>query len=135
MGVVRQGQGQLIRTVDRSRAVDLARAAAAEIAAGISTPDELDGVVTAETDDPFGDARPEPTGWELQIDTERAGLAGLTLVTITALRSEDAASPGGPRHTTRVLVTLESDAAPNELEANELEEALDDLDRPGRFER
>lgn len=106
MAAVRQGQQSLMRTIDRARAADLARSAAAEIAAGIATADELDGPVETESAaDPT--AMPaEPTGWELEIEPGLAGEFGLTLITVTASHIDKPSV----RHTTRRLTTLEDTA-------------------------
>jgi len=106
MAAVRQGQQSLMRTIDRARAADLARSAAAEIAAGIATPDELDGPVESEANLDPTTMPAEPTGWEFEIEPGLAGEFGLTLITVTASHID---KPGA-RHTTRRLTTLEDSA-------------------------
>lgn len=131
LGAVRQSQRGLISAVERSRAADLALSAAASIEAGIDTPDNLDGPVEIE---PQGvaltDAPPEPSGWELEIETDRAGSFGLTVLTVTAFNTDNPAW----RYTARRLIVLESDAADDAFEDSELQRLLDEaIDREERL--
>ena len=87
---------------DAVKAVDLARSGMARLEAGLATPQNLPGPVPAWEDDTdawlgddalsaeeghgFADAAPRPSGWELEVETEPSEFAGLTLVTVTAIK-------------------------------------------------
>ena len=101
MGVL-SVMGQASRDVQTAalelQSLDLARSALAQMEAGLKQPDELMGPVPvwSESDtDPdalaaFEDDLPEPSGWELEIQTEPSEFVGLTLVTVTARRVDPA---------------------------------------------
>lgn len=76
---------------------DLARSAIAEIEAGVSSAESLNGPVPEWREDGavFDDALPEETGWELRVETSPTRFDGLTLVTVTAVRIADGGSAGG----------------------------------------
>jgi len=97
---------------DAQQAADLARSAMAKIEAGIATPETLHGPVPAWVDEvategAFADAPPTESNWELEVTTDRSQFAGLTLVTVRALRRE---SPNSDQlrasYTLRQLVRL-----------------------------
>ncbi|MCC6659279.1 MAG: hypothetical protein IT437_00165 [Phycisphaerales bacterium] len=85
---------------DAVKAVDLARSGMARLEAGLATPQNLPGPVPLWDDDAdawlgddsapetggFADAAPRPSGWELEVATEPSRFAGLTLVTVTAVK-------------------------------------------------
>jgi len=95
LAMLRDASASLRREGERLKAIDLASSALASIEAGVATPDSLDGPVPAWTEEgaggEFEDRPPEPTGWSLEIDTERALFDGLSIVTVHVLRQ---ASPG-----------------------------------------
>jgi type II secretory pathway pseudopilin PulG len=92
------------------RAADLARSAMAKIEAGLETPQTLNGPVRAW--EPEGEIRgggvvdslPADSGWELKIDTEPSQFAGLTRVTVRALKQSAGAERAS--YTLRQLVRL-----------------------------
>jgi type II secretory pathway pseudopilin PulG len=92
--VLRQAVAGLDRARDTLEARDLAHSAAALMAAGIDEGSTLQGEAptweTVEPENPaaFDDAPPEPSPWRLSITTNRAGIAGLTRVELTARHSE-----------------------------------------------
>lgn len=116
--------GQASRNVEIARlqvhGLDLARSAMARLEAGVKSAEELRGPVAAwsqfETEagaEAFADELPEPTGWELEIETEPSQFAGLTLVSVTAMRRDEAS--GSTSHATRLtqlvrLSALEEDS-------------------------
>lgn len=95
----------LERTRLAAGAADVARSTMARIEAGLGTPQTLDGPVRAwpESDDGRreedltegiyggGGIAPPPSGWEVEIQTEPSGFAGLTKVSVRALKR---ATPG-----------------------------------------
>ncbi|MCA9288738.1 MAG: hypothetical protein KDA05_09155 [Phycisphaerales bacterium] len=100
----------------RTHALDLARSALAQLEAGLKQPDELIGPVPAwseadtapDTELAFEDDLPEPTGWELEIDTNASAFPGLTLVTVTALRRNGATGEPILATTLHQLIRLSS---------------------------
>jgi hypothetical protein len=114
---------QSLTGLGRSRlseqAVDVARTAMAKIEAGIATPQSLHGPVrpwleeAAQRGDGAGssvyDEGAGPTPWELQIGTEPSQFAGLTRVTVTAIRRDDRRGDAvAAMYTLRQLVRLGS---------------------------
>lgn len=103
-GAVRQGLASMARSREENRAADLARSAMAMLEAGLETPLTLNGPVKpwlAQTDIWVGDGRADEeraatlgvdeldlqeSGWELEVATEPSEFAGLTKVTVRAVR-------------------------------------------------
>ncbi len=116
--VVLSVMGQAARNVEITRleleSLDLARSAMARLEAGLKSADELRGPVPRwnqhETDPgvaaAFEDDLPEPSGWELEIETEPSSFAGLTLVSVTAQRRDEATGLSSFGTTLRQLVRL-----------------------------
>lgn len=99
LGAMGQGVNRAERTRDQAKAVELARSALAKLEAGLGTPQNLAGPVPAWTpeSDPgesfdenadvgFDESLPEPTLWEIEIDTLPSDFAGLTHVSVTAVK-------------------------------------------------
>ncbi len=93
--------GQAARNVEIARmqvhGLDLARSAMARMEAGLKSAEELRGPAGAWSQfeaqpgaEAFEDDLPEPTGWELEIETEPSQFVGLTLVSVTAMRRDEA---------------------------------------------
>lgn len=106
LGSVTQGIAGAERTRDRTRAVDLARTTMAKLEAGLGTVQNLAGPVPpwepplggeGLTDESavfgFGDAPPDPSLWEVEIDTLPSEFPGLTHVTVTAVKRPVPESP------------------------------------------
>lgn len=95
LGIVSQGVGSLKAAREKLHAADLARSAMAEIEAGIATVETLNGPVPLWTDPDDeaagggggGDTTSADSGWELRVETSPTSFPGLTLVRITASRS------------------------------------------------
>lgn len=128
---VRGSLGSAIEMRSRIRAADLAASAMAQIEAGISTMRDLDGPIPVweepGADGMVSDAPPRMSEWSLEIASERSGVSGLTLVTVTASRTGEpgAAAPAtrfdeprGPSFTVHRLLRLargvESDENPED---------------------
>lgn len=99
LSALAEGLEQQRRTRDRQRLADLARSALALIECGALSAESLNGPVKAWpgslTDGPT--AREEPKGgpqWELRIQTQPWGAAGLTLVTVEASRKDPSSGAG-----------------------------------------
>ncbi len=112
LAAVRQSQGNLIHSLESSRATDLAASAAAEIATGIDSIDNLDGPVESAADNPLALAATanDPTAtaaWTLEITVEPSEFQNLDILVVTATR--DAAFPIS--HTIRRLIPPESELA------------------------
>ncbi len=129
LSLLGQSQRSLARSVEASRLADLASSAAAKIQAGLATADELDGPVSF--DDPAADESdllpPPPDSpanegpYVLSVDTERAGVAGLTTLTVTANSADDPTLS----FTIRRLVRLASDVEDQAIPESELQEMFD----------
>ena len=129
--VVLSVMGQAARHVETTRlelqSLDLARSAIARLEAGIASAETLRGPVPRwdphETDPgaaAFEDELPEPSGWELEIETEPSQFAGLTLVEVTALRRDEATGQTSFATTLRQLVRLSARAEDTIGEQDEL---------------
>lgn len=97
LSALAEGLEQQRRTRDRQRLADLARSALALIESGALSAESLSGPVRSWpgslTDGPG--AKEQPKGgpqWELRIQTQPWGAAGLTLVTVEASRKEPSSS-------------------------------------------
>ncbi|HYE01753.1 MAG TPA: hypothetical protein VD963_00820 [Phycisphaerales bacterium] len=93
-----QASGSLAALRQAAYAADLARSALARIEAGIASPESLNGPVVpweAEAGGSAESAHASGAGWELRIGTEPTEFPGLTLVTVTAVRSGRPGSAGG----------------------------------------
>lgn len=119
--VVLSVMGQAARNVELTReeltGLDLARSAIARLEAGLKSAEELRGPVplwsqyeTKPGAAAFEDDLPEPSGWELEIQTEPSAFAGLTLVEVTAQRRDEATGLTGYSTTLRQLVRLSARA-------------------------
>lgn len=120
-------QRSLSRSLLVSQASDLASSAIARLEAGFATIDELDGPVRTSEDgaDPFSDAPAAQSDWVLEIETDRSGVSGLTLIEVTARYVPD----GTVVRTHRKLVRLASDLEDGTLEESELQELIDRANR------
>lgn len=79
------------RAKETEMAADLARSGMSKLEAGLETVQTLAGPVEAwrdEGDETFDDSLPEATPWSLAVEVEPAEFPGLTLVTVTAERSD-----------------------------------------------
>lgn len=141
LGVINQTLAGLSAARDAQRAADLAVSAMAEIEAGISTPEALNGPVpvwdpAVELDGATPDGPPEPLLWELQIETEGSSFAGLTAVTIHARKL---AAPDSDQvvasYTLRQLVRLSARADDVVGEEDELAAAAREALGTGRGAR
>lgn len=82
---MRTGLGTAIDLRNQAIATDIARSAIAQVRAGISDPDSLDGAVPLDEHfdaEEFRDS-PEDSLWTREIGVERSGFTGLSLVTVT----------------------------------------------------
>jgi len=108
LSIVGQSVGSLKATRERQHAVDLARSAMAELEAGIKSAEVLNGPVMRwqeQGEEAGSDGASGDSGWELHVETQPTSFAGLSLVTITAVRSgHDENGPGA--FTLRQLVRL-----------------------------
>ncbi|MGP1345264.1 MAG: type IV pilus modification PilV family protein [Phycisphaerales bacterium] len=99
--IVRSGVDQARWAIDRQRALDHASSAIARIEAGLSSAQDLAGPVPGYVVDAgseaagFEDAPPEPTGWRLEIETNRSEIAGLVSLTVTAVYDPSDGLMGG----------------------------------------
>jgi hypothetical protein len=120
-------QRSLSRSVMLSQAADLAASSIAKLEAGIATIDDLDGPVTPEVEmtDPLADVPPEASDWVVEIETDRSGIAGLTVLEVTARYTPDESIS----RTMRKLVRLASDLEDEALEESELQELIDRANR------
>jgi Tfp pilus assembly protein PilV len=84
LGLVRQTMAGLEQSRNAAKAADLARSAMAKIEAGIETAQTLNGPVQKQADSVGGSG--DPSGWELQIDTDLSQFRGLTRVSIQAIK-------------------------------------------------
>lgn len=131
--VVLSVMGQAARNVELARlelaGLDLARSAMARLEAGLKSADELRGPVPVwsqhETDPgatAFEDDLPEPSGWELEVETEPSAFDGLTLVSVRALRRNESTGEAGFATTLRQLVRISQRAEDTVGEQDELSE-------------
>lgn len=94
--VLQQSTGAMGRMRDQRTACDLACSAMARIEAGIDTPETLDGPVPAWEEGQDGGTIQAGGGgaWELDVRTDLSQFAGLTRVTVEAIRHP---APGDDR--------------------------------------
>ncbi len=110
LGSLRQGVGNAVRALDADRAADIAASAFAEVAAGLSTAERIDGVVERWQDPAaeggFEDLPPDPLPWIIEASTDRSTFGDLTLLTVVVRSAGEAGVPdeGGVTHTLRGLV-------------------------------
>jgi hypothetical protein len=136
LSMLGQSQRSLVRSVELSRAADLASSALAKLDAGLATVDDLDGA-----DDTFdierreeialaiGDVVGDDATWRLSIVTERSGVSGLSVVTVTAQHTRDESVS----FTLRRLVRLVEPSADRALRESELQGLIDDAAGGSRF--
>lgn len=131
MGMLSQGVRAAKEATNHLKAMDLAMSALAKIEAGIETPERLDGPVSVWVDEQagsgaaFADSAPPPTDWRLEIETNRAGHADLTIVSVRAIHDR----PGGVRFTAAQLLRLTSADPEDENPENSLLRELAGGDR------
>jgi hypothetical protein len=134
--VILSAMGQAARNVEVTRleleGLDLARSAIAKMEAGLKSAEELRGpapVWSQYEAEPgaaaFEDELPEPSGWELEIQTEPSQFPGLTLVEVTAVRRDEATGESGFGTTLRQLVRLRAREDDTIGEQDEIGEAAD----------
>jgi hypothetical protein len=129
--MVERAVASLSMVRDLRHAADLARSALAQLEAGIAEAETLSGPVPPwmEDEEGFDDAPPTPTGWELIVATAPSPFDGLTLVTVTAVRSEETGASGDDgavSYTLRQLVRLAARAEEGAGDEGELLEAARD---------
>ncbi len=90
LGSLNDGVGRVRRVNDTIKACDLARSTMSRLEAGIAMPEALQGPVPEwepeESLEGFDERPREPSGWELRIATNPSDFAGLTEVSVTAVR-------------------------------------------------
>ncbi len=88
MSVLEQSLGSMARMRDYRQACDLASSAMARMEAGIDTPETLDGPVPAWEDESDGSVIQGAGGgrWEIDVRTDTSAFAGLTRVTVEAIK-------------------------------------------------
>lgn len=109
LAMVDRSAASLAEARRQRAAVDLARSAMSKLEAGLATPETLNGPVPAwseENSETIGDAPAAPSGWELRISTEPTSFAGLTLVTVEAVRASQAGDRVLTSFTLRQFVRL-----------------------------
>ena len=121
-----QASTSVDRAVTLQHAVDLATTRLAELESGLISLADL----RAGLDDPrpeFGefDSSPSPQRLRVESRTERSAFAGLTLLELSVVDSEQVAADGGARtvFTIRKLIRVRED----EVDAYEQDDLLDDL--------
>lgn len=108
---------------DRLAAADIARTAMSQIEAGIARPSALQGPASPTLIGAPPGVTEKAERWTIDIETERSSFDGLTLVAVTASRSETAA--GERSFTLRQLVRLGREAEDEIGEEGELLEAAE----------
>lgn len=114
MACVDRAAEGLDRARGLQRAADLARSAMSQLEAGLGTAPTLSGPVPVSEGSggngvPYsgGEAADGESGWELEVQTEPSEFAGLTKVSITALRRRSGAGPAVYTYTLTQLVRME----------------------------
>jgi len=91
LALIDRASGALAASRDAESAADLARSAMSKLEAGLGSVQTLAGPVEPwrdERDGTFDDALPEESPWSIAIDVEPAEFPGLTLVTVTAEKTD-----------------------------------------------
>ncbi len=125
LAMLDQAVSRMTAIQQAEEAVDLARSAMAKIEASLATPESLNGPVDPMEDQAMDSGSIGPpmlsgqdARWELFIDTEPSSFPGLTLVSVRAVRLDNAGNPDESiAYELRQLVKLFEDDSSHFIEA------------------